>query len=269
MNRTIRSLSRIGAVLVMSAVTTASAAPIVIDDFDNDTLNPAYVQSKVVAAGTAPTSVYDTTTNTDKLTWSYTSANSSSGNQYVLLRNDYQLLNDGDWVQITATLDLVSGTTATGLYGGIAVGLTSATDRNNMFSVYVRSNGNVSVLYNNAGTITAPDIATGVFPSMTGPSVSIPLWLRITRVSDTSVAASYSTDGTTFSSGTSLASYPISSLSAATMGVGVFDGNAINNRKGTVIFDNLTLDVVPEPSAIALSLLGLLGLGLAGLRKRK
>lgn len=254
--------------LIGSWTVSASATPVVIDDFSG-ALNPAYVQSYAFIGTNAAAITYDTTTNPGSLTYSYSGATSSSqAVQTELLRNDYKLLNDGDWVQVKASIQVTSAGSSNGtrLFGGIAVGLVGDTDRNDVAAVYLRSDGSLTVQYNNAGTITADNLvaAGGLFTAITGPADSIPVWTRLTRASATSLIPAYSTDGINFTSGSAV---PIVDL--AGLGVGVYNGNATTSRTGTVLYDDLTLNVVPEPSALALATLGMIGLQFVRLKWRK
>jgi hypothetical protein len=256
------------ACLVGSWTVSVSATPVVIDDFSG-ALNPAYVQSYAFIGTNAATIAYDTSTNPGSLTYSYTGATSSSqAVQTELLRNDYKLLNDGDWVQIKSTIHVTSAGSSNGtrLFGGIAVGLVGDTDRNDVAAVYMRSDGSLTVQYNNAGTITADNLvaAGGLFAAITGPADSIPVWTRLTRASSTSLIPAYSTDGINFTSGSAV---PIVDL--AGLGVGVYNGNATTSRTGTVLYDDLTLNVVPEPSALILVTFGMLGLQFVRKKRRK
>jgi hypothetical protein len=268
MKRTIRSLLQISAALAISCAAAASAAPIVIDDFSGS-LNPAYGQASAFTGTNTAVITYDTTTNSGSLTYSYTNASSSSqAVQTSLLRDDYKLLTDGDWVQIKATINVTSAGTSnpTRMFGGVAVGLKGDTTRDNIAAVYVRSDGSVSAQYNNGAIATDTLAAAGVvFPNISGPGTSIPVWTRLTRASATSLIPAYSTDGTNFTSGSAI---PIVNLSG--LGIGVYNGNATTSRTGTVLYDDLTVDIVPEPTALLLGCIGSFGLVfLAGFRKRK
>jgi hypothetical protein len=55
----------------------------------------------------------------------------------------------------------------------------------------------------------------------------------------------------------------------AGLGVGVYNGNATTSRTGTVLYDDLTLNVVPEPSALILVTFGMLGLQFVRKKRRK
>jgi hypothetical protein len=264
----IRRLRLVCAGCLIFSAATASATPVVIDDFSGS-LNPAYVQAYAFVGSNAAVITYDTTTNPGSLTYGYTGASSSSqAVQTDLLRDDYKLLTDGDWVQIKTTINVTSAGTSnpTRMFGGVAVGLKGDATRNNIAAVYVRSDGSASVQYNNSGIVADTlAVAGSLFATISGPGTSIPVWTRLTRASATSLIPAYSTDGINFTSGSAV---PIVNLSG--LGIGVYNGNATTSRTGTVLYDDLTVNIIPEPTAIFLVSIGSIGIVFfSGLRKRK
>jgi hypothetical protein len=260
-NRLARNLAVVSAAMLASVAVTASATVITVDDFSSPTVDPAYVQSNTVFTATNSAAItYETTSNPGTLTWGFTGATggSSATIQTVLLRDDYTLANDGDWVQITVTLN--SGTAnSTSVWGGLTLHPKGATNNTNQFGLFIRGTRRLSygVI---GGTFTNLDNAIA--------NQQDPIILRATRASATSVTASFSIDG-----GANFTPLPTGSPFAvadlSTLAFGPWNGNTVSSALGSVSYDNLEINVVPEPSAIAVGLLGLLSLGFAGLTRRQ
>jgi hypothetical protein len=256
-HRSIRKLVAVGAASLVSSAVSAAAAIITVDDFSSPTVNPAYVQSNTVFTATNSAAItYETTTNPGKLTWGFNGATGGSGAtiQAVLLRDDYTLANDGDWVQITVNLN--AGTAnSTSVWGGLTLHTKGATNTTNQFGMFIRGSRRLSY-----------GIIGGTFSNLDNAIANQqdPIILRATRASSTSVTASYSIDGgANFTSLTTGSPFTVPNLS--TLAFGPWNGNTVSTATGTASYDNLEINVVPEPSAIAVSFLGLLGLGFAGL----
>lgn len=247
----------------------SNAAPIVIDNFDANTLDPAYTMSVVFNGGNSSVGTYDTTTTTDKLTWSFTASGSTNAKQWALLRDDFGLTANGDQVWITARVEETGGNNTHDLFGGLAISTTKTPPpppppggNGVMLSIWVDANGNVIV--QDGLTQTQP------FNSSLGPnpiSNAVPpgtdAILRFTRLTATSVAADYSTNG------------GLSFLSAGTHAVqpggftaiGVHNGNARGNL-GIAVFDNLTYSPIPEPSSLLMLSMTMIALLRFGRAKR-
>lgn len=221
-----------GSLLLTAGAATSSAAVIMIDDFSSETLSPEYVKSVTVMGSDGLADVtFDTTTNPGKLTAIPTTTSTKTW-QIALLRDDYRLLNDGDWVQVTAKIKEDSVVNSQFL-GGLYLNTKGATLNASQFQVFLRGSRALFISPNQsvANAITA---------------VNDPIILRATRLSATSLRASYSVDGgTTFIN----AGNPVTVPDVSQWGIGVQLGN-LNNAtlSGAFLFDDLMMnDNSPTP----------------------
>lgn len=265
--------SAVAGSFIALAANVASAALVTIDDFNIDNANVGagltYTQSNVsigsfinTVGNSAPTVVFDTTSNADKLTYTFSGGVGNTGSQgftqTVLLRNDYKLLNDGEWFQLTVNIN--SGAAAD-ILAGLVLAPLGATNRDNMVSINAfagnaRIRGNVP---NGLGNAAIADSANNVF------TVPNSVLLRITRQSLTTVAMSYSTDnGANFTAFGGIVNVP----DLTTLAVGMYAGNGRSDRLGTSSFDNLVINQVPEPHSIAMAVIGMSGVAFCGWRAK-
>lgn len=256
---------------------SAHAAIIVLDDFTTDTLDPSYQQSNVTSSGAATITYNASDTATynpgavsfpDKLTYSFTTTAGSTATQSVLIRDDYKLLTDGDWVQITSNINSASATTGTNggrLGGGLAMIVKGDTGYTNLYALYMRATKDLTSLRGTGPTTNSVTTVT----NLSSIALTAPVTYRFTRLSATTLMSEYSTNWDpilqtgTFT--TAAASVTVPDFS--TLGFGVFNGNATTSNTGTISFDNLTVNIVPEPSTNLLSVLGLVGLGFVRRKK--
>jgi hypothetical protein len=267
------SILSVGLLLLALSSVPAQAAIIVVDDFTSDTLNASYQQSNVTSSGAA-TITYNTSDSAvytpgslsfpDKLTYSFTSTASSAATQSVLIRDDYKLLTDGDWVQITSNINSASATTGTNggrLSGGLAMIVKGDTGYTNLYALYMRATKDLTSL---RGTGLTTNTATTV-TNLSSIALTDPVTYRFTRLSPTTLLSEYSTnwDPLTQTGTFTTAAASVTVPDFSTLGFGVFNGNATTSNTGTISFDNLTANIqsVPEPSTYLLGTLGLLGLG--------
>lgn len=225
----------------------AAATTIVIDNFDSDTLDPEWNYTAVLfQAGATATPNYNTVTNPDKLTYSYTGANGNAI-QTSLLRDDHVLATDGDYLEVTASIPSVTGASTFNLFGGLMIDSGSETpaNRSNMTTIVLAANRRIFAQQNDVQTNSVSDAFT----------LGSEVVLRITRVTGTSVSLSYSTNaGATFATlGGDGFTYNVTGFNA----LGFYNGNARSSATGVVTYDNLTMITVPEPSALLLASLGL------------
>lgn len=250
------------AILLSLAVTASAVADtIMIDDFSSELSSnwePSILKTSTGATGTI---TYDTTTNPGELTATMTGF---SPTQVLggLLRDDYSL-GVGD----TLLTDYISNSTlgtsnVNGLLIATATGITSRTNIIYLgySSIYSRLEG---YCFNNAGGFTS--LLTGNGSVAVGTLAA----LSISQPSAGVYALSYSltSDPTSF--------LPVATGTFTVSGEGNLNpGNAIGymfdpRANGNVVFDNFRMDVVPEPSTLALLACGLLGLLAYAWRKRK
>lgn len=230
----------LAAVSCLVSAASSRAATFVVDNFDSDTVSPAYVQSNVLAvAGNDAVVSFDTTTNADKLTYSFTSSTNNAV-QTTFLRDDFALTNDGDYFQLTVTLPAFTGTT-TDILGGLVLdsGSKSPGDRSGIYLLQIVGGGSVRAQIGDSTGL--PTVNSGSGKWTPGQEVI----LRITRNSATSVTPTYSVDnGATFvtlTSGGNPVPHPVAGFNA----VGMFGGSARTRTLATLTYDNL-LYVTPS-----------------------
>ena len=202
----------------------------VIDSFTSDTTSPEWNQSTVLNTGAVATIVFDTTTNVDQLTYSFSGG--SGATQATLLRDD-SLPGVGNYVQTKISL---TGTVSFSHLSGIVIDEASETpsNRSQLNALIVDNMGRLSY-FNNTGLeqVSATNLV----------NPANDLWLRLTLASPTTLQGSYSTDGVTYIDyGAAIA---ISNVSA----VGYYVGNS-SVAGATTVFDDFT--VTPEPSSLGL-----------------
>ncbi|MEM6504590.1 MAG: PEP-CTERM sorting domain-containing protein [Planctomycetota bacterium] len=230
-----------------SLIASGSAHATVIDDFTSDTLSPEWNQSVVLTQGAGATVTFDTTTNSDELTYGFSGANGNA-QQVVLMRDDVTLTNPGDYVQTKVRLSADGA--GSNLFMGVAIDEVSETpsNRDNLFGLFLDGDGRIVQQRPGAQQTSA----VNAFDETQD------WYLRITLVTPTSIQTSYSSDGVSFTN--------IHSARTITgvASVGYFTGNARSSAAGnTGIADDFT--VVPEPGSLALLGLG----GLCVLRRRR
>ena len=222
----------------LALATWASAArseTIVIDNFDDDTLNEAWVQSNIlVTAGNDAVVTFDTVTEVDRLTYSFTTSTTRAV-QTALLRNDHTLSNNGDYFQ--ATLNIPFGSpNSVSVFSGLMLdsGSVSPTDRTNM----------TSILMDATGRILGQQNGTQTFSNASAFTQGTDVILRIQRESDTAVSMWFSADGgeTLSRLGGDEHTYEVTGFNS----VGFYTGNARSSALGVVHFDDLIL-VEAEP----------------------
>jgi hypothetical protein len=244
--------------LTFAAAIPAGATIITIDDFTNDSLHSNWMQSTVLNAGNTQGAVaFSTTVNDNQLTATM-SGFSGTALQVVLLRDD-RALGVGE----TVMLDLVANSSASykslnGLLISAAKGITS---RQNMMYI------GLSPYYNNIeawwfkNDNSYSSAATAVLPagSVAG------FYISRTGEHDYDLGYFKTNDPTT----------PVWVKTFNVSGTGNLDpGAAIGvytdmRGNGNVRFDNLRMDVVPEPSTLALLAAGLFGMLAYAWRKRR
>lgn len=235
---------------------------ITIDNFDSNVLDSAWVQSNAhVHASANATVTYSTTTNDNKLTHSFTApTNNNNHTQTTLLRDDVSLANDGDYLQVTVRIPPITGTESDVL-GGLALDSATKTPgtRATLYSLQLLGYGAIRAEFagTNYGTTPNDTFAEGA-----------EVVLRITRESPTTVTPSYSLDGgsnfTVLSLGSNLPPHNIGGFHS----LGFIVGNSRFRTPATVVFDDLVMNIVPEPSGLYLASFGCIA-GLRFARGRK
>ena len=246
-------------VLVSVAVAVpAGAGMITIDDFSGSTLNSAWVPSVVVNNGTSAYT-FDTTTNIGELT--NTLSNFNKALQPVLLRNDYSLtagktvstdVDSAKWLPYNTT------TLSGGLCVAMETGITSRKD--------------CIILTYAHGTASGSTGVTWYYFDHTGANTS-------GYVHDNSLVVdelyATRTGANTYDLGYSVAnSADRVLLKTLTVDASNTPGSAIGYwtylaGNGSIAFDNFRLEDVPEPSAVALLITGLIGLLAYAWKKRR
>jgi hypothetical protein len=295
------SLKFVFSCVAASLLLTASpthAAIIVVDDFDGDSLSASasgvgttYQQTDTATSSSATIlfatndatsyGVYSTlatnaettgpfTTYPNKLTYSFTTTATNTQTQTVLIRDDYKLLTDGDWVQVTSSIN--SSSIATGsvggngdrLYGGLALIEKGDTTNADLYGLYFRRS---KALTSQRGSVST-NVAT-----LSSLGLSDPVTYRFTRIDATHLLSEYSTNWDpltqTGTFATAVASVTVPDFS--TLGFGIVAGGATNSNKGTISFDNLTANIapVPEPATYLMGAIGVLVLGIVRRRTRR
>jgi hypothetical protein len=176
---------------------------------------------------------------------------------------------DGESVQITAQIpSLPTGGSPADLFGGLVLhpttkslptpAVSSDSSRIDLLSINIDGSGRVIVQTGN----------TQPFVSLAGTIlIGSDVVLRFTRTSATTVLPEYSTDGGLIFNA---AGGPQTVLGFNALGV--YNGNARSSAIGTVIFDDLILNVplaIPEPSTFLLAAVGMLGLAMRMRSKRR
>jgi hypothetical protein len=226
--------------LIIVSATVAQAT--VIDDFSVDTSSK---YSSLYIAANPPKASYG---RTGEQFSSIPGSNSATD----FLRNDGYLFNVGDTISIE-----VYGLAPAGTYqtGGLCLNK-SLTQVQDEWEYYVQIGG-VNTYWLDFGT--APHYTVTDLSFANGP-----LKISLTRTSDTVADITYSYHTT--SGGTAIVNRQHTGLSAGAyyFGIGGYDGGF----RGALM-DNLSYTTVPEPSMLALLVVGLSGLLAYAWRKRK
>jgi hypothetical protein len=106
---------------------------------------------------------FDATTNPDKLTFTHntTSDGGSTSAQFAMMRDDFSLENDGDYVQLSVNIANLVGGTTTNLAGLVLNHVTdSPADRTNDYTMNIVANGRIDVVRYTTTSIQFPDTLT-------------------------------------------------------------------------------------------------------------
>ncbi|MBN1395855.1 MAG: PEP-CTERM sorting domain-containing protein [Pirellulales bacterium] len=254
--------------LSLALAVPAGATMITIDDFTSDTLNANWVSSIVLAPEHSGTYSFDTTTRADELTT--TMSGWTSGNkQIVLLRDDYSL--DVGETLYTDLTSLNSNFAYAGLYITTGTGVTA---RKNALYMTVQDYVSGGAYYARAETLWF-DNNGGVAGNQAGTSkmsytdfdaATYIDTLYISRTAENVYEVGYYL--TSDSSQVVLKTFTITGTGNLNPGAAIgYYADIRDNASAS--FDNFRMDVVPEPSTLALLAAGLVGLLCYAWRKRK
>lgn len=241
------------ALVLCGTVTSAPAALVTIDDYTSDTLSSEYQQSTVLDQGNSESYAFDTTTNDNQLTASIEGADAQEdARQDVLLRDDYSL-----GVGETLSVDVIGGSVGnTDDFFGLAIATAKGiTQRSNMIQVVLKGDSDTSPstsslvrleTVNDAGDYGSFGAETSV-DGLDGVNV-----LALRRNSTTEFEGLYDAGSGLVSLGT----YDVGTEPAPGAAFGYVMGNGRESGPITAQVDNLRMNVIPEPTTLALLALG-------------
>ncbi len=248
LNKQIKTSMALAAVTALALAGSVQAAIIVVDDFTSDTLSTEWEQTRALTVGATWTNTYNTTTTADQLT-AATGAGTGAATQDVLLRDDFSLA-----VGDTLFTDIVTADSrdVTGLMISNTKNPTAETRTNSLIMGFGSTGLMAAVAFDNPGGFT----------NVTGAATGTVAQFFIRRSATDEFEMGYVN---TLSNEFIVRTVDTSTDYGAGMGSAV--GYWVDLKPGdATVFDNLTIDAVPEPSSTAL--LGLGGLALI-LRRRR
>jgi hypothetical protein len=234
---------------------TLAALPVsatVIDDFSGDSLDANWVQSRVLTVGTGSYSFGTTSPVAGALNVTMSDF-SGTAVQDLLLRSDYTLgIGDTLWT------DVVSPQTISDL-SGLTIGVgTGITDRTNMLCFSCMASKVEGVYFDKDGNYTFGGAVTGL-----SLGSSSRLFIKMTSATTYDVGYDLGTGGGPVTAHTFTVADGSPSLGAAVGYITDLRGN------GSVAFDNLQINGIPEPSACTIMVTGVIGLAAYAWRKRR